>query len=73
MKYKVGDKVKIFKPSQDVLDEWTNTWVFSMEKYIGKELRVDHIDQNQFKADGWCWPLFILENNSYGESYYEIY
>lgn len=74
MDYKVGDKVIIFKPTQDILKKWDNVWVPDMDKFIGREVIIENIRSTHFCVKGlWSWPLEILYNQHNKESHYEIY
>lgn len=75
MDYKKGDKVIIFKPTQDILKKWDNVWVPDMDKFIGKEVIIEDIRETLFKTTppSWSWPLEILYNQHNKESHYEIY
>ena len=75
MDYKKGDKVIIFKPSQDILKKWDNYWVDDMDEFIGKEVIIEDIRGTLFKTtkNSWSWPLEILYNQHNKESHYEIY
>lgn len=78
MDFRKGDKVIIFKPSQDILKKWNNSWIDDMDKFIGEEMIIEDIRETLFKTtkSSWSWPLEILYNqhNQHNkESHYEIY
>jgi len=46
MNFKVGDTVKVIrKPSKDELDIWYNTWIDSMDGYIGNTYTIYQINE----------------------------
>lgn len=62
-KLKVGDKVKITKPSN--LSSWRDSWTREMDSYIGTTQIIDSIDKRYenctFISSRWNFPLIGLE------------
>ena len=64
MKFKVGDKVTVFKP---VSDEHLD-WVSDMDNFIGKSFKIQGFHGDRYKIDGddgdwtWTWKEEWLED-----------
>ena len=44
-----------------------------MDYFVGKEVEINGIDEGRFRAKGWSWPIYILENQPNQEPNYEVY
>lgn len=65
--FKVGDKVKVLRAFTD--EDFPEVgWMHEMEKCVGKEGRVDSIDEDgdiyvriHGHMPNWCYPSSVLE------------
>ena len=76
---KIGDKIIIFKPQFRELNIWSNTWLLSMNDFIGLTVTIKSINKISFTIEeckwGYSFPLYILNNQQENnlETQYEIY
>jgi hypothetical protein len=62
-RFKVGDKVKIFRKTKSYMDGWNDVWVDDMNNYIGREDVISDITHKgiRLKSIDFNWPWQSLE------------
>ena len=57
MRFKVGDKVTIRKPTEDELVNWNNRWVSEMDNYVGRQMEIEHVVGGDIRLIGVTWDF----------------
>ena len=57
-----GDTVRVIRKANDHEMGWMNSWIYTMDEYIGRTFVVSLEDNgNGFNFDGYSFPFFVLE------------
>lgn len=70
---RVGDVVKIVRKAEYQEADWSQSWVFEMDKCIGKEFTITAIKDYGiiFKETGFIFPYFVLVKKDVKPGYAE--
>jgi len=58
---KVGDKVRVLRKAESFENGWNGYWVREMDKFIGKVLTVNKIEEEISTKESLYYPYFVLE------------